>query len=145
MAATIFDARYEAELHEYTLRILKRIHAVYQVPYDEMMKTVLQSTAAQAGGCIICSGKKKNGSRCTRKAQMGTLTCKIHASQEGSPKQSTQPTKTKTLIELEYITINDIPYLLEPMSEKVFTYSKSPEFICTLDKMVANETDLSIH
>lgn len=133
MNISIFDAQLRTELQAYTIGLIRAIHEKFQnIPYTELIELVTCSSPTQQQ-CIAQSSKTQK--RCSHKAADSTGLCKKHA------KKTSEETPR---INLEYIQIQDQDFLYDHDTGIVYTYSKEPQKVGTLDSFVQNTTNIKI-
>ena len=110
----------EVELRTYTLNLLRKVQDRFNIPVGELLDVLTDGCCNHVRMC------KRTGKpcACSRKAEVGGLYCRKHT-------QST----AEAGVELEYVEIQDKPYLYDPHTRRVYSYgTKSPKPIGTLSE-----------
>jgi hypothetical protein len=106
--STIYGKPFEDELRTYTMNLLKKIQDRFDIPLGDLMNVLSD------GLCNHVSTCKKTGKtcNCVRAAVTGGMYCRQHTR------------ILDTAIELEYVEIQEKPYLFDPVSKCVYSYGK---------------------
>lgn len=135
LSVSIFDAQLRTELQAYTIGLIRTIHEKFKnIPYTELIELVTSTSRCPTQQCIAQSSKTKK--QCSHKAVDSTGLCKKHIKNTSKEKEAR--------ISLEYIQIQDQDYLYDHDTGIVYTYSKEPKQIGTLDSFVQNTASIKI-
>jgi hypothetical protein len=102
---TIYEQCLVDELNTYTLNLLAKIQTKFDIPVGELM-TVLND-----GKCNHV--RKNKNTTCSHKCMPGSMYCRKHTARIDYH-----------ATELEYIEIQDKPYLYDPHTKRVYSYGK---------------------
>lgn len=117
---TIYDAALRDELNDYTHNLLMRLHKETGLDFNYLLTIAIPKRK-----CEQKIRKKNMLVRCNNFVKSGSCFCNEHSSND----------KNEADFVGEYIIVNNREYLYHSLTNRVFTFDKSPACIGYLDEL----------